>query len=374
MPQETPRNNPQSPISVCHVLSSFADSGRKLAALALMDGLDAARFGQSLAVLEGEPRVEGNVRFFGRKQGFSPRLLIRLRRHFAQTKPDVVHTHGTLADFYGILAARLAGIRTVVATCHRGDFSQEKRFRSRIRNRFLFGLAKTIVCVSKHQMNHMEKSYPFSPPKFAQIYLGTELSEAWHLPALKEQLPAIPIVLCTGHFRPERDHEMLLKAFRKLHEAFPSAELHLAGSGEQARIGPLKRLAGELGIADAVRFLGFRTDIPYLLGSAWVFVHPAKWDALPRSVIEASASARPVIATNVGGIPEIVVDRETGVLVPPDDADAMAAALHELLRHPDRARAMGLAGRARVTQCFSLNQMIHSYEELYRQLLAEKDQ
>jgi glycosyltransferase involved in cell wall biosynthesis len=129
--------------------------------------------------------------------------------------------------------------------------------------------------------------------------------------------------------------------------------------------------AERLGVAENVRFLGFRSDLPALMRTADVVVLPSRWEGFGLVLLEAMDAARPIVATRVGPVPEVVVDGVTGVLVPPDDPASLAKAVVDLLRDPDRARLMGTAGRIRLTERFTERAMIQSTVALYNALLGD---
>jgi glycosyltransferase involved in cell wall biosynthesis len=254
----------------------------------------------------------------------------------------------------------------VVATVHRGDKSQERNPKQRLRNRLVFGLADRVIALSEDQRNHLRAAYNLSGEKCLLLRSGPDLARFIRLPPPSGHGS---VVLCTGHLRPERDHETLLRAFRLVLRNFRDAKLWLAGTAELPRVEQLKRMADDLGISQETRFLGFRTDIPNLLASASVVVHTAKWDALPRSVIEAAAAGRPVVAADVGGIPDIVRHGETGLLCEPGHHRAFADAIVRLLGDSDLASRMGREGRKWAKRHFSSEAMTRAYIHLYRELL-----
>ena len=128
----------------------------------------------------------------------------------------------------------------------------------------------------------------------------------------------------------------------------------------------------QLGIQGEVRLLGVRHDVNRLLAPIDLFILPSLWEGLPNAILEAMAMQKPVIATTVGGNVEAVTEGQTGLLVPPYDAPALADAMLSLLRDPRRAYHMGLAGRGKVEQAFNLAGIVDKYEELYERLIAQK--
>lgn len=354
------------------IVQSLGPSGRTLSALAIHQAFEESDFTQELWVLE-EPRrdaVTAADRFFPHKSGLNPGLLFRLAGELRAATPAIVHTHGTHAHFYGTLAAKTARIKIVLATDHRGDDSQERSLRQRIRNKIVFSLVDRVICMSDDQKRRLQRSYGGPKQRWRRIYIGIDLDKFLRIRDLREAAPRKPVVLCVAHIRADRDHEMLLRAFAAAHKRCPGARLRLAGTGEHDRVVRLKEMAQDLGIAERVEFLGIRSDIPELLEQATIVAHPAKVDALPRSLVEATAAARPVVATRVGGIPEVVQHDRNGFLVPLGEDHAMASALIGLLTAPGQAADMGRAGRERTRRIFTTDRMRRDYLALYRESLS----
>jgi len=135
----------------------------------------------------------------------------------------------------------------------------------------------------------------------------------------------------------------------------------------------LRERVARLGIADNVEFLGHRDDVPAVLADADVFVLSSRSEAFPNAIVEAMMSGLPVVASSVGGIPELVEDGRTGRLVPPGDAAHLAAAVIDILDHPDRAMQMGQTARRRIEEQYSFDRMVHQFETLYLRELAARN-
>jgi glycosyltransferase involved in cell wall biosynthesis len=163
--------------------------------------------------------------------------------------------------------------------------------------------------------------------------------------------------------------EFLLAAARTVAEQAPLATFLVAGYGPLRE--RLEEQARRLGVDASVRFLGYRKDIALLLAASNVFALPSLWEGMSNAVLEAMAAGRPVVATAVDGAMDQVLPGETGLLVPPSDADALARALLDLAHNPRKAQEMGLKGRERVRRDFSLGRMTDAYIELYRRLLED---
>lgn len=183
------------------------------------------------------------------------------------------------------------------------------------------------------------------------------------------------IVAAISRLDVEKGHDVLLEAMRSVAARCPEARLVIAG---RAAVDPavrhraLQRRIEDLGLGDAVRLVGFRRDIPQLLAAADICVLPASAEACGRVLLEAMAMAKPVVATASGGTPEIVRDGVTGLLVPPADAAAMAAALEILLREPERAGSMGVAGRRHAVAHFTIEAHAEQTMRVYAEVLAAR--
>ena len=148
--------------------------------------------------------------------------------------------------------------------------------------------------------------------------------------------------------------------------------VHLVIVGDGSQRERLVSLAQGTGVSDWVIWTGYRDDVLQLLPAFDIFIQPSHHEGLPNTVLEAMAAGLPVVATSVGGTPELVVNGETGLLVPSRDSDALAGAITELLEQPEVRDSLGQAGQERVKLHFSVDEMVRKIEQLYEQLLAEK--
>jgi glycosyltransferase involved in cell wall biosynthesis len=169
-------------------------------------------------------------------------------------------------------------------------------------------------------------------------------------------------VLTVAHLRPQKGIEDLLRAVPAVLDAVPDASFTIVGRGDA---GGCRRMARSIGVESAVRFAGETDAVGPFYDDADLFVLPSRWEGCPNTVLEAMAAALPVVATSVGGTPELVVEGTTGLLAPPRSPAALAERIVDLLRDPARARAMGAAGRARVAAEFSTRRMVEAHEALY---------
>jgi glycosyltransferase involved in cell wall biosynthesis len=173
-----------------------------------------------------------------------------------------------------------------------------------------------------------------------------------------------PIVGSVGRLAPEKGYDVLLHAL----QALPDVTAVLVGDGPDRE--RLERLTHELGLESRLIMPGWQTDPRPWLPTFDVFVLPSRLEALPLAIIEAMLASRPVVASRVGGVPEVVLDERTGLLVRPADPDSLAGALRRLLESPDRREHMGRAGRRLARQEFSAGRMVRSFESLYEELVG----
>jgi len=177
--------------------------------------------------------------------------------------------------------------------------------------------------------------------------------------------------LAVGRLEEQKDYPNLLQAFKILIQSGHKTQLRIAGRG--SLLENLERQAADLGISRCVVFLGLRRDIPLLLNAADGFVLSSAWEGLPNAVMEAMAAAKPVVATGVGGVPELIQEGVNGYLVPPRDAEALAAGMMKMMALSEAERqAMGEAGRAHIEANYSLERVVDQWEALYKNLLAQK--
>jgi glycosyltransferase involved in cell wall biosynthesis len=182
--------------------------------------------------------------------------------------------------------------------------------------------------------------------------------------------PDAPLLGTVANLFPRKGYEVMLRALPEILSASPDAHYLIVGSGEAAYERALRALATDLGVEGRVHFAGFQESVFPVLAAVDVYVHPAVMEGFGIAVLEAMAMGKPVVATSTGGLPEIVRDGETGLLVPPGDSEALGRAASALLRgDPSRRRALGLAGRARVESCFTVDAMMGNLVEGYAALL-----
>jgi glycosyltransferase involved in cell wall biosynthesis len=293
----------------------------------------------------------------------------RLVRTIRHEGVDIVHTHSSVDAWVGGLAGRLTG-RPVVRTRH---------VSIPIRGRWnpVYTALADRVLTSGEVIRALVEAAGVSPSRIVVIPAGVDLEEfPWRergdgaAKAVRKELGlGSPVVGSVAMFRGSKGHLPLLEAFGALHRRVPSARLVLVGDG--LRRSWAQDLAAARGLQDAVVFTGFRSDVPALLAAMDCFVLAStRTEGVPQSLLQALASGVPVVASAVGGIPEVVRHEVTGLLVPPADVDALAAALSRVLQDREGARERAGAGRRLVEERFShtasIARLLAVYEDLTR--------
>lgn len=312
----------------------------------------------------------------GKRPGQDPQAFVRLVRLFRQLRPQVVHSRNWAA-FDAVLAARLARVPVVVHGEHGRDISDPEGRHSR-RNtlrRLLSPLVTRFVTVSDDLRRWLVSTVGIPAYKVTTIRNGVDLAK--FAPADRAQVRrtlALPvearIVGTVGRLDPVKDHVGLVEAFRRIAGDFPDAALLIVGDGPCRAA--LLATVEHLGLEGHVRLLGEREDVPRVLGALDVFALPSIAEGISNTILEAMASGLPVIATRVGGNPELVEDEVTGVLVPPRDPPALASAITRYFDDPGLATTHGKAGRQRAEEHFSLPTMCRAYAGLYQELTHQR--
>ncbi len=298
--------------------------------------------------------------------------LVRLVRLIRQERYDIVHAHSTKAGFLGRLAARLAGVPVVLFTAHGWAFTEGrvwwKRAALALVERFCGLLSTTLVCVSRHDHDLARRFRVASAGRLVTIRPGVDPAPFGRVDPRAARLAlgirSGPVVGFIGRLARPKEPLDLLEAMSRLSQG----TLLIAGAGPLRP--KIERFARRHALEDRVLLLGSREDVPDLLAAMDIFVLPSRWEGLPLAVIEAMMAGLPVLATAVGGVPELVEDGVTGLLVPPRDPEALAWALARLLSDPPLRRRMGAAGREKALREFRIDRMLEETSRLYEGLLA----
>jgi glycosyltransferase involved in cell wall biosynthesis len=301
-----------------------------------------------------------------------PGLVVRLARRMRQERIDLLQTYLWTANTWGRLAARMAGIRLVLASERNVDIWEERY--KRVIGRWLARSTDRIIANSEAVRRYLLERGGLAPEKVVTVHNGVNFDrfETACDPRVRRAelgLPADAVLAgVVARVEPAKDHATLLRAMALITRRVPRLHLVVVGGGSE--VPRLKASAAELGIADKVRFTGPRTDAAEWLQSLDISVLSSVKEGLSNTVLESMAAGRPMIATDVGGNAEVIVESETGFLVPPRDPAALGEALARLAQSPSMMEEFGRAGRERVHSVFSVRSMVSKTQALYLELAA----
>lgn len=284
--------------------------------------------------------------------------VVSLKRNF---EPNLVHINTVgVADFFHLITDRIHFVPLLV-TLH-GEW--EPRLDELVGK--TLRAANWVVGCSKVILERARRLVPEIEPRSSVIHNCLDLPTV-----MPEPLPiSKPRVVCLARLAPEKGIDLAVTAFASIVKRFPKARLIIAGDGPEKPA--LERMAAELGLYNLVHFAGWiaPANVPDLLNTATIVLIPSRQESFGLVALEAALMARPVVATNVGGLPEVVAHQQTGLLVEQEDGGALVKAIAFLLDHPNAATEMGIASRSRAQDVFSWKRYVNAYDALYRKLIA----
>lgn len=363
-----------------HVVDRLEIAGMEYGVIKVVNALDRRRFAPSIcclraasrearALLERDVAVHELHRTPGRNYRLVPRLASLLRAESV----DVVHSHNWATFLYTALASRLAGTPCRIHGEHgRETETPPDGLRRRLAERWLGRSFHHMTAVSRHIADDLAERWGVSPRRITYVPNGVDLGRFGVEPrrgTLRRELglPDDAVVLGSiGRFRPVKDYPTLVSAFATVRAQEPRTVLVIVGAADQEAARGLERLRTELGLPEGTVFpMERRHDIPAFLSELDVYVNASIYEGMSNTILEAMACRLPVVATLVGGNPDLVEDGVSGWLTPPRDPASMADRILRLVRDPARAAEMGAAGRRRIEECHSYATMIGTYASLY---------
>ena len=367
---------------ILHVITTLDMGGAEVHLATQVRGQCAAGHTVRVGYLKGEGSLAQDFRQAGAEWvgPVGPLALWRAARW-----ADLVHSHLLKADVLTAVVAAAAGRRRALISGKHNDEQVLKRpWVSRIHGLLGRLPARTIV-LSDHVGRFVERHGRVPQSRQTRIYYGIDpapleaAGEACAEPQARARAraelglaPEDVVFVCVARFAPQKAHDVLLRAFARARGERQDLRLLLVGDdpfGDGRR--RAEALAAELQLGPSVAFLGIRRDVPSLLGLSDAFVMASLWEGLGLVFLEAMAAGLPVLATEVSAVPEVVIDGETGVLVPPGDDAALARGLIQLAGDPTLRRRLGAAGRARVREHFGLERMVGETLAVYHDVLGQ---
>jgi glycosyltransferase involved in cell wall biosynthesis len=328
----------------------------------------------------GESEVE--VKSVDMRNRFNPRVILQLADLMKREKVDIVHSQGARADFFARIAARLARVPIVVSTiampAEGFDVNPIRKLIYMVFNRFSERFVDRFMVVSDALEKTMIEKHKIEPQRVVKIYNGIETDEyrisneevMCGKSRLMEEMGLeneVPVIGAIGRLVWQKGFEYFIEAIPNVLKEIPEAMFLIVGEGELKE--KLKVKSEKLKVKDSLIFTGFRNDIKEILQSIDVLVMPSLLEGLPMILLEAMAMGKPIIATDIEGIKEVLENVKTGLLVPPKDPKALTDAIVDLLIHRDKAYQMGNKARTVVNEQFSVDTMVEKVEEVYQELL-----
>ena len=366
------------------IVTSLVPAGAERLVVHLLEYMDRSRFVPVCICLGNrisshlEARVQQlNVPlyFLGKGDTMSLDVLRKLDALFRQYRPAVVHTHLLALNYAYPLMIRYRTPARVYTVHNLAEKDLGLRTAPIVRMlAFRYRIGGVIpVAIAEEVRASIRKLYGYPDPPL--IPNGIPTDEYAPNPNKRTQWrqahniePHATVLTHIGRFATQKNHALLIEAFAQVRANTP-LYLLLVGSGELE--GAVREQVAQLGLEGRVRFLGVRADVAEILNASDVFVLSSRWEGNPMSVMEAMASGLPVVSTAVGGVPELVRDGETGLLVPSEDAEALARAIQALVDDSARRQAMGAAARQHAVASFDIRHTVRRYEQLYEALLSK---
>jgi glycosyltransferase involved in cell wall biosynthesis len=299
--------------------------------------------------------------------------VLKIREYLQRVRPTIVHTFLLTASLYGRLAAILAGVPVVIGT-EVNVYAQKRRHHA-LAERLLLRGTDTVVTSAESVRDFYLEQVHADPAKIDVIYNAVDwnqlqISESRVATRRTAGIPDDAIVIgIIARLTAQKAHHILFESFVS-EPALATTHMMVVGDGERRQ--ELQGLAERLGLSARVHFLGARRDLGNLLAAMDIFAMPSFWEGLPLSMVLAMGAGLPVVATRVAGIPEVVQDEKTGLLVPAGDSVALGRALGRLATAADLRESLGTAARAYVRPRFGTDGYVHSVVTLYDRLIAAK--
>jgi glycosyltransferase involved in cell wall biosynthesis len=364
-------------LRVLHIIPSFGVAGAEQTASYLMVALSEWHDVAGVCLYPSmnssiESRLlQANIPVWhlGKRTGFDPKLFKSLDRVLKEVRPHVVHTHLSVLR-YALPGLRRRRVPVVVHTLHNLAEHETDAF-GRVVQWFAFRRAVLPVAISREVAASVKRVYGVECKAMVPNCIPVEnyrrsLADRvrWRE---KERFDRNAILFtCVGRLEPQKNPLLLVQAFAALN----NPRIHLIMLGEGSLREQLAVYIREHGLERRVHLLGKRNEVPECLAASDVFVLSSNWEGNPLAVMEAMAAGLPVVATAVGGVPELVESGQQGILVPPGDCAAFTDAMRTLLNDPEKRMAMANAAHARATAAFNVERMAQGYESIYRAALT----
>ena len=387
---------PQRKYKILRIIARLNIGGPALHVIILNSELNPAAYVSQLVTGRESP-AEGNMNDFAAQRDVHPiiidalgreifirddlKALVNLIRLIRREQPDIVHTHTAKAGFVGRLAAKLTGVPVLVHTFHGHVFHSYFGY---LRTKFFLWLERllakftdVIITVGEQQRKEIIGYKIAEPDKVISVPLGLDLkpfvNSSSHSDLLQRELSLEPDILLVGivaRLVPIKNHLCFLRAARVVADKMDNVRFLIIGDGELRE--HLEQKTRELELESKIIFMGFQHNLTKIYSGLDVVTLSSFNEGLPVALIEAMAAGKPVVSTDVGGVRDLILDGDNGLLVPSNDHRALALAILYLLGKPGRRTIMGQAGRRKAYPLFDKNRLLEDIDRLYRNLLTRE--
>jgi len=361
-----------SPVRVLEVVQSLGKGGRTTRFLDTVLGLkQQGIYTVSLCLSKPVTWINlPNLQVFYKKEGIDWRLIFHIRKIIKNNKINLIHAHCELSQLYASIAGITCGIKTV-ATFHRSDLS---KYQPNLVNKLIKLFGSYFIAVSYDRLSLLTTNLHLPKNNCGVVHGGTYIEEKPTVKSIYEARNYLAIggneiaLLSVGHLGKIKGHQDTIRALALIVEENPRVHLYIAGGGVTNEKKILTDLIMKLGIEKYISLLGQINNAPTWIEACDIFIQPSREEAFGLVFVEAGAKAKPVIATVVGGIKEIIVSEKTGILVPPASPEQLATAMTTLINSETLRKKYGDNGFNRVSESFSLPHMINRYLAIFQQV------
>lgn len=323
------------------------------------DVIAVSLYSENTAITDRLSRKGVRIEYLGKKPGFDASIIIKLVHLFKKEKPDVVHTH-IYASKYALPAAVIAGVKKKVHTVHSMAQKEQGSLGKKI-NTFMYRYCGVVpVALSSEVKKTIGEVYGLQENIIPVVYNGIDLSKCIRKNCY--EATGVFTIVHVGRFMKVKNHKTLIQAFAGFAKKRENVRLQLLGEGEL--LNEMKDLAVKLEVADKVEFLGLQSNVYPYLNKADVFCLPSEYEGVPMTLIEAMGTGLPIVASNVGGIPDMLVNGENALLVEPN-ATAVETAIEKLYSDVEFRIRLGNAAALRSEEFFA-EAMASGYIKIYR--------
>ena len=315
-------------------------------------------YSEKTAITDRLEKAGVHIEYLNKKPGFDASIIFKLVKLFKREKPDVVHTH-IYASKYGLIAAVLAGIEKKVHTVHNVAQKEQGNLGKKV-NSFMYKYFNVVpVALSQEVRKSISDVYRLQEDSVPTVFNGIDLSKC--ITKTNYKVNKIFTILHIGRFMKVKNHETLIRAFATFVKKHPCSKLQLLGEGEM--FDEMQNLAKTLDVADKVEFLGLQSNVYPFLHKADIFCLPSEYEGVPMTLIEAMGTGLPIIASNVGGIPDMLTNNEDALLIKPT-SDELNEAMERLYQSDTLREEFGKKVKKKAI-VFSSEEMAKRYERIY---------